>query len=62
VGLNPDWSWSVGSRRAKITHKCRKKGRKEGDLYFIGGAYILVLIRNGANLAHFLRQIPMRQK
>jgi hypothetical protein len=26
------------------------------------GAYILVFIRNGANLAHFFSQRPMRKK
>jgi hypothetical protein len=62
VGPNPDWSWSAGSRRAKITHKRRKKLKKVRGFLFYGGAYNLVFIRNGANLAHFFRQMPMRQK
>jgi hypothetical protein len=33
---------------------------KEGGLHYMEGAYILVFIRNGANLAHFFRQMPIR--
>jgi hypothetical protein len=35
---------------------------KEGGLYYIGGAYILVFIGNGANLAHLFRKRAKRQK
>jgi hypothetical protein len=29
---------------------------KEGGLHYKGGTYILVFIRNGANVAHFFRK------
>jgi|LakMenEpi03Aug12_release.lakeMendotaPanAssembly.Ray.scaffolds.fasta_scaffold159835_3 hypothetical protein len=35
---------------------------KEGTLHYMEAAYFLVFIRNRANLAHFFRQIQMRQK
>jgi hypothetical protein len=35
---------------------------KEGTLNYMKGAYILVFIRNGAYLAHFFRQMPMKMK
>jgi hypothetical protein len=34
---------------------------KEGGLYYTGRA-TLVFIRNGANLAHFFRQMPKRNR
>jgi hypothetical protein len=39
-----------------------RNGAKEGGLYYMEGAYVLVFFRNGANLAHYFRQMPMRQK
>jgi hypothetical protein len=36
--------------------------KKEEALNYMEGAYIIVFIRNGANLEHFFRQMPMRQK
>jgi len=36
--------------------------RKEGALQYRKGAYILVLIRNGAKLAQFFKQMPMKEK
>jgi hypothetical protein len=35
--------------------------RKEGTLNYMEGVNISVFIRKGANLAHFFRQMPMRQ-
>jgi hypothetical protein len=35
---------------------------KEGGLYYMGGAFILDFIRNGANLAHLFRKMSKRQK
>jgi hypothetical protein len=35
--------------------------KRRGTSY-MEGAYILVFIRNGANLAHFFRQMPGRKE
>jgi hypothetical protein len=40
----------------------QNKFEMEGGLYYIGGAYILVFIGNGANLAHLFRKRAKRQK
>jgi hypothetical protein len=46
-----------------MTHKNRKSKEREGGLYYIGRAYILVFIRNGANLAHlFRKKAEMKKK